>query len=381
VLRIALLFVAGLAIALVAYLAAAVPGPWFPSVPELAWKAGDLRPARGQATRNGDEWIVPPFGAGEVLVLSANSQLRASDYRAVWWIAAPLPANAEASLLWQSDLEPGRLHNRRLTIESGRVRPLVLEGEPGWVGHITGIALAVKGPVPETLHVRGAIASPMGAWQVLRARLREWFTFEGWNGTSINTIVGGADGQDFPLPWVIAGAIGLAALLFVLVRWRTAERWQRATLAIAVAGAIGWALLDARWVATLARQSLLTAQVYGGKDSEARHRAAEDADLYAFVQEARKLMPAEPVRVFVAAPADYFRARAAYHLYPENVYFAPRADALPDAGHMHSGDWLLVYRRPGIAYDALRQMLRWDGQTRAAELKLVRSGSALFRLR
>jgi hypothetical protein len=220
----------------------------------------------------------------------------------------------------------------------------------------------------------------MGAWQLLGARAREWFTFEGWSGTSINTIVGGADGQSFPLPWAVAAAVALAALAFVLLAWRSGPRARRGAVAHVVAGLIGWAVLDVRWVATLAHQSIVTTRTFGGKDSDARHAAAEDAELYAFVQAARAAMPAEPVRVFVAAPAQYFRGRAAYHLYPENAFYVPLGDDLPPAAAMRPGDWLLVYRRPGIAYDAARRMLRWDGQTHAAEVALVRPGSALFRL-
>jgi hypothetical protein len=381
IVRIALLFVAGFVLALIAYVAATLPGAWFPAAPELGWRADDLRPARGPITRgDAGEWIVGPMSADDVAVLSATSSFRASEYPAVRWIAAPLPADAEVSLLWRNEVEPGRLHNRRLRVEGGRAQPLILEGEPGWVGHITGIALAVKGPLPEALHVRGALASPMGAAQLLRDRLREWFAFEGWSGTSINTIVGGSDAQPFPLPWVIAAAVALAALAFVALGWRSNVRAQRGALALVVAGLIGWAMLDARWVATLAHQSILTARTFGGKDSDARHAAADDAELYAFVQAARAVMPPEPVRVFVAAPAQYFRGRAAYHLYPENAFYVPLADELPPASAMRPGDWLLVYRRPGIAYDASRKMLRWDGQTRSAELALVRPGSALFRL-
>jgi hypothetical protein len=378
--RIALLFLAGLVIALLAYAAATVPGSWFPSQAPLTWPAAELRLARGDAGLSGTRWLVQPMPADGIAVLSVTAQFRASEYPAVAFVATGLPPDAEASVLWQNDVEPGRLHNRRLRIEAGELRPIVLAGDPAWIGRITGIALAIKGPLPQPVRVDAAAASPMGVPQVLGDRFSEWLAFNGWSGTSINTIVGGADVQDFPLPWVLAIAVAVAVLLFLLLPLHAPDRWRRAALALALATLFGWGLLDARWVATLARQSVATAHTYGGLDSEARHRAAEDADLYAFVQAARAVMPAAPVRMFVAAPADYFRGRAAYHLYPENVYYDPRADTLPPANAMRAGDWLLVYRRPGIAYDAGHRMLRWDGQTHAAELAFVRNGSALFRL-
>jgi hypothetical protein len=44
-----------------------------------------------------------------------------------------------------------------------------------------------------------------------------------------------------------------------------------------------------------------------------------------------------------------------------------------------SGDWLLVFQRSGIQYDAAQHKLRWDGgQTVSANVKLVEPGAALF---
>ena len=99
------------------------------------------------------------------------------------------------------------------------------------------------------------------------------------------------------------------------------------------------------------------------------------------VQRAKETMPAKPVRLFVAAEAHYFRGRAAYHFYPHNVYFDARNDRLPPASAMRAGDWLFVYQRPGIQFDRSQNMLRWDdGQTHAAEVKMIAPGAALFRL-
>jgi hypothetical protein len=86
--------------------------------------------------------------------------------------------------------------------------------------------------------------------------------------------------------------------------------------------------------------------------------------------------------VFVVADAHYFRGRAAYHLYPHSVFFDPRSNELQPASRMRPGDWLLVYQRRGIQYDAAHQLLKWNGdQTITAELKLVEPGAGLFLIR
>jgi hypothetical protein len=358
-----------------------VPGPWFPSAREHFWTARDLTLARGSGSVANQEWVLQSPDAASVFVLSGNADLRSTDYRVVTWIAVGLPPTADARLLWRNDYEPGKVHTMPITVESGRLRPVTVAGDPAWIGRISGIALAVRGPLVTPVRVRGAIARPMSALDVLRDRAREWFAFEGWTGTSINTIVGGADVQDFPLTFAVAMAIAIALGLFAAVRWRAGLGVRGIVIAIATLTVLGWMLLDARWTVALVRQSVETRKLYGGKDSDARHRVAEDAELYKLVSRALEVMPSEPQRVFVAAEAHYFRGRAAYHFYPHNVYFDPRTDRLPPASTMRPGDWLFVYERAGIQYDRSQQMLRWEGgQTHAAELKMIGPGGALFRL-
>ena len=41
------------------------------------------------------------------------------------------------------------------------------------------------------------------------AELLPEVAFEGWSGTSINVVVGGAEVQDFPLPALLAAAVGM----------------------------------------------------------------------------------------------------------------------------------------------------------------------------
>jgi hypothetical protein len=132
----------------------------------------------------------------------------------------------------------------------------------------------------------------------------------------------------------------------------------------------------------LLRQERVTATQYAGKDARERHLASEDGALYAFIEKALAVMPRTPARIFVASDADYFRGRAAYHLYPHNVYFTARGAALPSASAFRTGDWLLVYQRRGMQFDKAQGRIRWDdGQTVAAEAKLVEPGAALFLIR
>ncbi len=220
----------------------------------------------------------------------------------------------------------------------------------------------------------------MGAVEILRDRANEWLAFESWSGSSINTVTGGAEVQELPLPLLLVSALLLAVAL-----WYVGARRRAGIAALPwVAGAlfvIAWTVLDLRWTLNLVRQADATATSYAGKDWRERHLAAEDGPLFAFIEKVREKLPASPARVIVVADADYFRGRGAYHLYPHNVYFDPRQNTLPAPSTLRSGDYLVVYQRRGVQYDASLQRLRWDGgEPVAAELLVTGPGAAAFRI-
>ena len=241
----------------------------------------------------------------------------------------------------------------------------------------------MKGPVAEPVRIRGVVAKPLSAPEVLRDRWREWLAFEGWTGTSINTITGGADLQDLPLPVLLACSVAIATLIVVgLRRLRPGSISVSAFGALAAFVVVAWLILDLRWTWNLLRQADSTAERFAGKSYVDKRLAVEDGPLFAFVQKAKESMPATPVRVFVAADSHYFRGRAAYHLYPHNAYFEARSNALPPADRVRPGDWILVFNRKGVQYDASQSKLRWDNQAPVnAELKASGRGAALFVVR
>jgi hypothetical protein len=380
---IGLLFAAATVLCLLGYLAATVPNRWFPSASPKAWTASDLTLARGAGARVGDELVLTAPDATGIALVTLTSELRSGDYPVVAWLGRDFPENAEVGLLWRSDYAPDRLNNVRVPVESGRLRPVLLQGNPAWVGRISGLALVVRGALPQPARIRGVVAKPMGAVETIGDRADEWLAFEGWTGTSINTVTGGTDVQDLPLPLLLACVVVLAGGVVLAIR-RWAPRLWSAPVAGAVLGVfvIAWTVLDVRWTWNLVRQVRATSIDYAGKSSHDRHLAAEDGPLFAFIEKARGIMPAKPVRIFVVSDANYFRSRAAYHLYPHNVYADPRRDLMPNADWLRPGDWLLVYQRHGVQFNAAEGRLRWDGnQTVAAEVKLVEPGAALFLIR
>jgi len=123
------------------------------------------------------------------------------------------------------------------------------------------------------VHIHGAAAKPSGIVEIARDRLREWTTFEGWTGASINTVVGGAESQDLPLPLLLAASVAITACGVWLYSRRRSERYP-VTLAATIAGLVivAWAVLDARWVSNLARQVEVTRERCGRRGAVQIHR-------------------------------------------------------------------------------------------------------------
>jgi hypothetical protein len=229
---------------MVIYLAISVPDRWFPSAAPRAFTASELSLARGTGRLVGDELHVTAADPAGVTLISLVLDLRASDYRTIAWIAADLPDKATVRLLWRSDNAPDKLNAIDVPVEAGRTLPVIVAENPAWIGRITGMALAIQAPLLQPIRIRGVIAKPMGAVEILGDRLGEWFAFEGWAGTSINTITGGADFQDLPLPVLLALTGALAGATVVLIERRRPDSWRpvprRGVFPIA------WLILDTR---------------------------------------------------------------------------------------------------------------------------------------
>lgn len=379
----ALIFAGTLLACVIAYLVHAVPGAWFPHASRATWNAHALALTRGTGFLQEDALVITAPDPKGIVLISVVTDFRSSDYPAIAWDVSNLGEHADVQLLWRSDSRPDRLNSTAIGVEAGRTLPQTLAKNPAWIGRIVGLALAIRDPIAQPVRVRGVVAKPMGMFEILGDRLTEWLAFEPWNGASINTVTGGADVQDVPLPALLATIVAISSALVLL-----ASRWQPSFRRPAVAALLcgfflaGWFVLDLRWTWNLLRQEPATAAQYWGKDARAKHLAGDDGPLYAFVEKARDVLPKSPVRVFVAADADYFRGRAAYHLYPHDVYFSPRGTALPPAGVMRPGDWLLIFLRKGIQYDAAQGKIRWEGnETVSGVPRLVEPGAALFQIR
>lgn len=376
-------FAAALLALLAAYLWFTIPGSWLSAANTKTFSARALAVATGNGVLDGDALVVTPADASGTVIVTVAVTLRASDYRGIAWHVTGLPAGTEARLLWRSEFKPGRTFTLDIPQEAGGLAPIVAARDPNWIGPLNGIALALRLPASEPVRVSGVTADPLTLSSQIAGRIRDWTAFEAWNGASINTVVGGADFQELPLPLLLGLTVVLATTMAVAVaRWR--PRWTGTGLptALVLMFAATWLVLDARWQWNLARQVAVNARLYAGKDWREKHLAAEDGPLFEFIEKVRAKLPPVPARVFMIAEAHYFRGRGAYHLYPHNVYYDPWRNMAPLPSALRPGDFLVVFQRRGIQYDAALGMLRWDGGPPVpADVLLVEPGAALFRVR
>jgi hypothetical protein len=376
-------FAAALVALLAGYLYLTIPGAWFSSAAPKVYDAKALAVAVGNGVIDDDALAIAPADASGTIIITVTLALSAGDYRGVAWHVSGLPTGTEARLLWRSEFKPGRTFTLAIPLEADRLAPVVAARDPNWIGPLNGIALALRLPTAETVRVSDVTLDPLTIRSQLAGRFRDWTTFEPWSGASINTVVGGADLQELPLPVLL----GLAAMLAVaatvaLARWRPSWIGAGLPLALAVMFVAAWLALDARWQWNLARQVVVTGRTYAGLDWREKHVAAEDAPLFEFIEKVLPKLPPAGARVFMFADAHYFRGRGAYHLYPHNVFFDPFTNNLPSSAALHSGDYVVVYQRRGVQFDAALGMLRWEGSAPvAAEALVVEPGAALFRIR
>ncbi len=336
--------------------------------------------SRGRAAQHGDALIVTPADASNIIIAAIGSQIRSDSYPVIAWSASDVPADANVRLLWRSDYRPEKLSAVAIPVVSGHLAAVTLAGNPDWIGNISGLALAIQLEDARAVRIEGIAAIPMGIVGVLRQRATEWFTLEPWTNTSINTVSGGADMQALPLPALLTAGVVLGAALWLALAWRM-KHASAFPIALAAMFVAAWMLADVRWATNLVRDARLTIAEFAGKDAHERRLAATDGPLYAFIERVRAKLPEGPVRVFMASDNEYFRGRGAYHLYPRNVYFDPFSARIPDPALMHAGDYLVVYQRRGIQYDAANLHLRWDEHPPLkAEVVLVEPGAALFRI-
>ncbi len=165
---------ATVAVVLLAYLALSVPASWFPSSSVKQWAARDLTLPRGIGSAVNNELVVTGTDTAGQVHIAVVTDLRARDYATVAWNARDMPLDADVHFLWRTDYAPKKIFSVPVAVEAGRLLPIVLANDAGWLGRVTGIGLAMRGTIPQPFAISGVAAKPSGALGILQDRAREW---------------------------------------------------------------------------------------------------------------------------------------------------------------------------------------------------------------
>jgi hypothetical protein len=371
---------------LAAYVIATAPGASFPSAERKSLSHRDLSVSKGSgrvfAQPNvGESLLILGTDDTGIAVVSGVTDLRSADYPIVAWRAQDLAEDTDVRMLWRTDVAPTRINSIKVPVAAGGLVPVVVARDAHWIGRVTGVALVIRGPLGEPPpRILGVTFRPGGIPDALREVVGGWFSFERWSGASINTRSGGADVHALPLSaLLVVATVVTAGIWYGWTRKRGhVWTWPFALGAVFVAA---WVVLDVQWIANLSRQVVETRAQFGGKDWHARHEAAEDADVFKFIERVRGRLPAPPARVFMLSDAAPLRGRGAYYLYPHNVLFDPFHNTLPPISSLRAGDYVVVYHRRGVQYNREARRLRFEGgDSIEAELIMSEPGAGVFRI-
>lgn len=368
----------------IAYLWIVVPGPWFSATPVQEFGPAQMTLARGQGRIEPTQVVVLATDATGLAIVSLDTPpLSSAEYRRMRWRVSGGQPEIALAALWKNDSITGKIGGAPLDSIDDGVEILLKQGEHGWFGRISGIALTVRGTLQQPLIIQGVTLSPMSARDVVADRVHDWLAFRHWTGLSINAAIGGPSEQSVWLPLAVA-VIGASAVgLCVLRQRKRASRFggEFPITMFAIVAAL-WLVLDASWLWARIQQTEATATEFAGKTTREKHIADVDGYAYAFAEQVQARLPKAPARVFITADDHYFGARMAYHLYPHNAYVDHGTGKLPPPQTYKSGDYIVVFRRHNVQYDRDKQLLSWDDQPPVnAEVLLAHLGNAMFRVK
>jgi len=344
----------------------------------LAFEARELRLIRGNAVAvQGGLAVRGAHDAPLTVLQLPAAAFPAGSYERIRIVADPLSDDVELALLWATPSEPGRVYEHRMQAASdGTVRDQFLDQDANWRGDITSVAIGVKNASDHPWRIARVTVDKADTIAVARGMRLDWTDFGKWNGKSINVEFGGRESQRIYLPLVLFGAAALCALFFA---WRSRARKTVTPIAgLVLPFLAAWLALDLRWQAELMIKANETFATFAGIPLEERHLRMEDGELYRTLRLATPKLPASPQRIFVGSDVEYFVMRAAYHLYPHNV----AVFGWYDGTSMRPGDYVFLYRKAGVRFDATHGSLLWqNGRQTAADALYVTPGAGLFRVR
>lgn len=289
--------------------------------------------------------------------------------------------NADSSVFWRTSAAPGTLHRAR--VDSGFGRMLrSLRDHPDWSGDIMEVGLAIEAEPNSRAYIQGIELVTDSAWLRLRTLWSSWMVFRPWRGYSINYPYMEAPYKPFPMVPALAVVTLLALLL--CSSWTLFRRRRPDGASLLLVLALGWLVLDARWILKLAHQNSETLQTLAGLNQQERAALQPDAPLQNFADRVSASIPEGQQRIYLLSDQPknwYLHLRTTWHLLPHRVFdFKRRFFRLQE--HAEPGDHVLVLAKiPHLEYVDQDEFLLWKGKGKLPAKPVFRSEiGALYRV-
>lgn len=361
---------------------------------------------RGKGAGDGRSLRLTTDPQGQAAVALDDLGFRAADYSYFVLRGRHLGRATSAVLLWTATPQdtPLRLDRPRAAGTQG-LSEIPLRGwAPIWVAlddrtgdpgaavwsadnarSVTAAELHFQAPPDTSLRIDAVEFRPTSMANWVRHLISGWAWYEPWEQWSINRYPGSTSGLaiQYRLPVALTFlACGLLsyvgiALVLRLRPWRRFD-WRVAAGLLVVA----WLMLDMPWQWSLLRQLDDTRRNFAGKTAAEKTLNNYDARLAALLEHWRPLIDHQDARVFIAtaAPSEFVAIRAAYRLYPLNVFWQRGGPELPSAQALRAGDFVLAIDARDLRYNAQSRLLTWSlGQARAQRLSESKHG-ALYKI-
>jgi hypothetical protein len=350
----ALALITSIAVLAGVYVFLSAKGGVFGATAALEFKSDDAVVIRGESLRRGLLWAPKADADGVLIIRLTDRTIDTALFPTLHLAALADTPPIAARLLWRQAGGVMTTFAKTIPWRSSGHERVALAGDSQWQGHVAGLALAFKLQPNAAVLFQSATLEPDTGASVLSQIAGEWLDREPWGLYSVNYLYGGAPNPRVPL---VPAAFLVAATAFLIYRVLAKRKGLTPSLAVGVVFAVAaWITVDARWQYNLLSNLYITAEKYGGKSLDEKHRAAEDGNIYRIAETIRKGLPAGVTKVTLVSDlsdSELFLGKLRYYLFP--LWLQPKPDPLdPQAV-------LAVVESPGSVVDAAAGTLRLAG--------------------
>jgi len=346
------------------------PGATGQQAPPVTMSTAGARVLAGTGTLSDGEIFLELNAAGMGIINMADIQIEASRYPFLHLNIAGFSSDPKVAIAWKRSDTGQQSYSSPAGSHAHGSSWLATKELRDWTGSISSLNLVAFGQEGEVVRVSDFSLFPASPTRQLRALYSDLTRYVPWNRAAMNTHTGVTQASSFyPVPLLVAllllSLVGYGLLLLVF-RAKTTFNWRVVGLIFLAC----WIILDLSWQNRLLHQLTDTYRTFSGKNTQEKLAVGPDAALYDFVSQVIPLLEPEDARIFVLGNDKYSGQRAAYYLYPFNVYWPEPGRVLPQQDFFRRGDYVVLIRPTTAVFDASRNKL-WIPDTGAFDAQLV----------